>query len=384
MASKTAISKGSQQPPAIVQKDDGGSAEALRQIAVLLDALQCGALLIERSGRIFHANRPLCDMMQLAHGDLIGQSLESLYPSGGGRSVVEYALTHFDEPRQQEFFLPRADGSRVPVIVSGRRLEGDAPLNDHRIVTVIDISHQKHAENQLHQSYADIARLTDTVLEQALELKRYSAGLEQRVKERTIELHRAHMQAIYMLAVASEAKDLDTGAHVRRIERYTLLLARELGLSEDEAERIAYSAILHDVGKIQVPDEILRKPAALTEAEWKTMRQHTIIGEHILSPEPFFDLARSIARSHHENWDGSGYPDGLRAHDIPLAARIVRVADVYDALTNRRPYKPAWTPAQAASEIESKQGRTFDSEVVRAFLSLLRNGTLSPPAMTPR
>src|SRR5262249_3768414 len=120
------------------------------------------------------------------------------------------------------------------------------------------------------------------------------------------------------------------------------------GLSTQEAERLGYSAILHDVGKIQVPDEILRKPTALTQDEWQIMRQHTITGERILSREPFFEDARNIARSHHENWDGSGYPDGRAASTIPLAARIVRVADVFDALTSTRPYKQAWSPEQAA------------------------------------
>jgi PAS domain S-box-containing protein len=350
---------------------------ALCQIAHLLDALQCGALLIDRDGRIAHVNQRLCAMMQRTAGDLEGRTLFDLYPAGRGREVVQEALDHFDESREQEFYLPRADGAHLPVIVSGRRLDGASPLGDHRILTVINVAQQKRAERDLEQRYRDIAALSDTVLEQALELKRYAHGLEQRVHERTLELHKANMEAIYMLAVASEAKDLDTGAHVRRIERYTQLLAGEMGLPAKEAERMGYSAILHDVGKIQVADDILRKPAALSEDEWTIMRQHPIVGERILSREPFFEVARSIARNHHENWDGSGYPDGLRAKDIPLAARIVRVADVYDALTNLRPYKPAWSLDRAVETIEGDKERMFDPEVVEAFLRLFRSGGLN-------
>src|SRR5262245_41299129 len=123
-----------------------GSPIELTRIAALLDALYCGALLVERSGRIAYVNRPLCDLMQRTPDELVGKSLEALYPSGAGRAVVDHALAHFDEPRQQEFFLPRADGTQLPVIVSGRRLEGAPPLNDHRIITVIDNSQQKLAE----------------------------------------------------------------------------------------------------------------------------------------------------------------------------------------------------------------------------------------------
>src|SRR5262245_33793250 len=131
------------------------------------------------------------------------------------------------------------------------------------------VSRDSEAEHQ--QRYREIAALSDTVLEQALALKRYAHTLEERVRERTRELYQANLEAIYMLAVASEAKDLDTGAHVRRIEHYTRALARDLGLPAAEAERIGYSSILHDVGKIHVPDDILRKPAALSEDEWRIM-----------------------------------------------------------------------------------------------------------------
>jgi putative two-component system response regulator len=128
------------------------------------------------------------------------------------------------------------------------------------------------------------------------------------------------------------------------------------------------------VGKIHVPDAILRKPGPLTAEEWAIMRQHTVVGERILSREPFFDIARSIARSHHENWDGTGYPDGLSGESIPLPARIVRVADVFDALTSVRPYKKGWTAEDAVASIEKQQAELFDPRVVQSFLRLYRTG----------
>jgi putative two-component system response regulator len=366
-------------PTPSIQSTAGENGQgAVCRIATLLDALECGAYLMDREARFVYVNRRLCDMMQKSRGELIGRSLFELYPEGAGRQTIQDEVDHFNDPGQREFYLPGPHGAPLPVIISGRHFNGEASLGDFRIVTVIDISPQKRFERELQERYRDIATLSDTVLEQALELKRHSRVLEDRVHERTLELHKANMEAVYMLAVASEAKDLDTGAHVRRIEHYTRQLALELGRSEKEAERIGHSAILHDVGKIHVPDEVLRKPGPLSELEWTIMRQHTVAGERILSREPFFEVARSIARSHHENWDGSGYPDGLRGTDIPLPARIVRVADVYDALLSTRPYKQAWSREQAEAAIATDE-RSFDPDVVRSFLNLVRSGRLLPP-----
>ncbi len=232
------------------------------------------------------------------------------------------------------------------------------------------------AAAEWHERYRDMVALSDSAIAEALRLENRSAELEERVRAATRELHAAHMEAIYMLAVASEAHDPDTGVHVRRIQKYAYRLARALGLPMDEAERIGYSAILHDVGKTAVPDSILRKPGPLTAAEWDIMKGHTLTGEHILARNAFFDVARQIARSHHENWDGTGYPDGLSDVRIPLAARIVRVADVYDALTTARAYKPAWKPEEAIASMAA-QARVFDPEVLAAFVRLHENGELA-------
>jgi putative nucleotidyltransferase with HDIG domain len=285
-------------------------------------------------------------------------------------------LDRFDEQHEEEFFLPLPEGARLPIISSSRPLPGDP---DHRLITLIDISKQKDAENQLREQYQTIVEMSDTVLQQALELRNYSQKLEDRVRQRTRELHEAHMEAVYMLAIASEAKDMDTGKHVRRIEHYSRLLASKLGLPSNEVDAVGYSAILHDVGKIHVPDRILSKPGPLDDDERAQMQQHTLAGERILARSDFFERARKIARSHHENWDGSGYPDRLAGAAIPLEARIVHIADVFDALTTRRVYKEPWDPLIAAEAIRGERGRMFEPQIVDAFDELLVNGGFQVP-----
>jgi HD-GYP domain-containing protein (c-di-GMP phosphodiesterase class II) len=236
-----------------------------------------------------------------------------------------------------------------------------------RVVTVIDLTRQR-------QAYEEISKLTDTILDQALKLKHANQDLEQRVAERTAELHTANVEAIYMLAVASEARDRDT--HVQRIQRYTRAMGRQLTMADDEVETLGCSSVLHDVGKIHIPDHILLKPGPLDDDERSHMQRHTVVGEAILSKQPFFQTARSIARSHHENWDGSGYPDGKAGHAIPLPARIVHIVDVFDALTTRRVYKPAWSHAHSVQAVRDQAGRQFDPELVAAFDGLAADGTL--------
>jgi putative nucleotidyltransferase with HDIG domain len=305
---------------------------------------------------------------------VIGSALADLYDYADARDAIRKILDHFEEPHEGEFFLPRADGERLPVIVAARRLDADSPLPDHRLVTMLDIAAQKSAEEALRTQYKIVTDLSNTIMEQALNLREYSQKLEERVSRRTAQLHEANLDALYMLAVASEAKDEDTGQHVRRIQRLAVALAGELGVPRASAEAMGLAAILHDVGKIHVPDQILKKPGPLTAEERAEMQQHTLTGERILSNKPFFATARSIARSHHENFDGSGYPDGGAGEAISLEARIVRVADVFDALTSRRVYKEAWPVDRAAAEIAARRGVAFDPNVADAFARLYANG----------
>ncbi|MBF0125754.1 MAG: HD domain-containing protein [Magnetococcales bacterium] len=190
------------------------------------------------------------------------------------------------------------------------------------------------------------------------------------------ELVDAHNHAIYMLAMASELKDRETGNHIHRIRHYTESLANRLGLSRNEARSLGLAGMLHDLGKLGIPDQIIQKPGRLTEEEFAVVKTHPEMALHILGEHKWFETAREVAYSHHERWDGSGYPQGLRGEEIPVSARIVAVADVFDALASDRPYKKAWPVEQAVAEIRRCGGTHFDPEVVDAFESELASGAI--------
>ncbi|MBI5288986.1 MAG: diguanylate cyclase [Chloroflexi bacterium] len=190
------------------------------------------------------------------------------------------------------------------------------------------------------------------------------------------QLEQASRESLARLADAAEARDPHTAGHLRRIGAYTYELARQVGLSHEEATAIRGASAVHDLGKLSLSDELLSKPGRLTEDDWTQMRQHPSQGERLIGDSPKFELERAVARWHHERWDGSGYPDGLKGAEIPLPARIVAVADAFDALTTQRPYKPAWTVDMACAEIARERGRLFCPVVVDAMQELWRSGRL--------
>ncbi|WP_373289899.1 HD domain-containing phosphohydrolase [Deinococcus roseus] len=192
------------------------------------------------------------------------------------------------------------------------------------------------------------------------------------VHERTQELEQAQVEIVTRLAIAAESRDDVTGAHTWRVGRNAAMLAQELGLPREEVEIIRLAARLHDVGKIGIPDSILMKHGVLTPEEYEHMKTHTIIGGRILSggKSRLLQLAQEIAVSHHERWDGRGYPFGLLGETIPLSGRIVAVADVFDALTHRRPYKQAWSLKNALEELARHSGSHFDPRIVQAALKV--------------
>jgi len=206
-------------------------------------------------------------------------------------------------------------------------------------------------------------------------------------------LKNAYLETIFRLSIAAEYKDSDTADHIQRMSRYSGILARALGKDEHYTEHIVCASPMHDIGKIGIPDHILRKPGKLTPEEWETMKQHTVIGARILegSSSEVLTMSREIAVSHHEKWDGSGYPYGLNAEAIPLSGRIVALADAFDALVNVRCYKPAFPIQDSVSWIRDMSGKNFDPMVVTCFLdqlaafeaviaeSMEKGETLSPP-----
>jgi response regulator RpfG family c-di-GMP phosphodiesterase len=195
------------------------------------------------------------------------------------------------------------------------------------------------------------------------------------------ELEAARRESLIRLAVAAEYRDDGSHQHPQRVGRTAMALARVLGMDDGQAALIGQAAELHDVGKIAIPDSILLKPHKLADHEFERLKTHTTTGAAILGGghSSLMAPAEQIALTHHERWDGSGYPNGLIADDIPITGRIVALADVFDALTHSRPYKPAWSIDATVSEIRSLEGRQFDPSVVSAFMELDPAGLIDLP-----
>lgn len=240
-----------------------------------------------------------------------------------------------------------------------------------------------------------LPRVRNVLLNKAYEdrLASHAGELEQKVRQRTAELLASRREVVRCLARAGEYRDSDTGNHVVRVGRYVGIIARKLGLDEDSAELIELAAQLHDIGKIGIADEILRKPDRLDPEEFDIMRRHCAIGKRIIQPlsdaqiqsmrghpsigaklleinsAPLMVLAARIAQTHHEKWDGTGYPLGLAGEDIPIEGRMTAVADVFDALSTKRPYKAAFSREKCFQILEEGRGTSFDPMVLDAFFS---------------
>jgi two-component system response regulator RpfG len=209
--------------------------------------------------------------------------------------------------------------------------------------------------------------------EQRLLLQDRASLLEDQVRRATQEIRWREEETLLFLARAGEYRDEETGNHVVRMAKYSRLIAEELGLARDLCETIERAAPMHDIGKIGVPDAILRKPGRLTPEEFRIMQSHPEIGYRILSDSssPFIQMGAVIARGHHEKFDGTGYPNGIAGKKIPLPCRIVAVADVFDALSTKRVYKPAWLLEESVNFLKAQSGLHFDPECVKAFLRRL-------------
>lgn len=210
-----------------------------------------------------------------------------------------------------------------------------------------------------------------TMHRQKLIIKSHSKSLEQKIKEATKQVHFRELETLARLARAGEFKGKITGRDLIRMGKFTNIIAEKLGLDEDHREILEISSTMHDIGKIGIPDSILLKEGPLKDNEFEVMKNHPTIGYEILkdSPSPYLQMGALIALHHHEKFDGSGYPGGLRGNEIAIEARIAMVADVFDALIAKRPYKDAWSFDEAFNYIEKQKGKHFDPECVDAFLS---------------
>jgi putative two-component system response regulator len=204
-------------------------------------------------------------------------------------------------------------------------------------------------------------------------LRNNNSLLESQVRARTAELHDSRLQVVRHLGRAAEYRDNETGLHIIRMSKISVSIARSLDWPDARCDLLLNASPMHDIGKIGIPDHILLKPARLDAEEWSVMQRHTVIGGEILAGESaeLLRMAHEIALNHHEKWDGSGYPQGLRGESIPVTARIVAIADVFDALTSRRPYKPAWPVNDATAWIRAQAGQHFDPDITERFFAAL-------------
>jgi CHASE2 domain-containing sensor protein len=237
----------------------------------------------------------------------------------------------------------------------GRVLDVVAPLSALVVGGVATIAWSQLAESRARRA-----------------VSRDNALLERRVRERTHELWETQVEVLQRLGMAVERKDSETGQHIERIGYFCERLALEVGMAPADAELLRHASALHDVGKVGIPDHILTKPGPLSAEEWELMKTHTTIGGQILSSSPskLVQLSQTIALTHHEHWDGGGYPVGLAGEEIPLSGRICAVCDVFDALLSPRPYKDAWPYERAIVEVERLSGTQFDPGLVAAFLPI--------------
>lgn len=294
-------------------------------------------------------------------------ALDGFVATVSGKPEIKAVIGGFSGPEGQQRAL-EVHQRWAQNLLAGEPVE---PLPQHVVLCPLVVSGQSVGYIYLEgvASLGDDDRHLIQVMANQVSAALHNLSLREDLKE-------ANAQALSMLAEASEYKDEDTGSHIQRMRNGTVVLALACGLDGETATRFGEAAILHDVGKMGIPDQILQKPGRLTAEEFELMKRHTTIGDSILGRSRWLRLSRECALSHHERWDGKGYPGGIGGDAIPLIGRIVAVMDVFDALTHKRPYKEAWPLDEAVEEIRRGTGSQFDPHIVDAFLDLHRQGRL--------
>lgn len=291
-----------------------------------------------------------------------------------------------------DLYMPRMNGQELCKLVKSSLLYETIPIivvtADKQEDTLIDLLHsgvtdyitkpfgeaQLCARLQAHLRGCYYRREQQRINN---ELLRLSASLEEKVRQRTDQLKEANIDTIFKLAVACDYKDGSTANHISRVRYYVQELALAMGCNPTLAEELGYSSMMHDVGKLGIPDRILKKPGPLSEEEWTVMKTHPERGAELLGDNPFYQHARDISLCHHERFDGSGYPRGLKGKEIPFSARLVAVVDIFDALTSNRAYKSAWDIQASLKELGRLKGHHLDPDVVDTMVELVKQGKTS-------
>jgi len=292
-----------------------------------------------------------------------------------GKVALNYAMA--DQPPDLvllDIMMPELDGYEVC-----KQLKEKEKTRDIPIIFITAMSEERNETLGLEMGAVDYIvkpinpRIVQARVKTHLELKKHRDHLADLVREKTAEILESKLDIINRLARAAEYRDNETGMHVLRMSHYSYLLAKAAGLEEDHCKNIFHAAAMHDVGKIGIPDKILLKPARLTEAEFAHMKSHTIIGGRLLEGgnSDLLKMAYDIAMTHHEKWNGRGYPNKLSGDNIPIEGRISSVCDVFDALTSERPYKKEWPVQDAIDEIVNQKGEHFDPYLVDLFIANL-------------
>ena len=324
--------------------------------------------------------------MQKLNDRILSQLDHKTYCADNGKQALEMVAEVNPDLILMDANMPLIDGFEAT-----RQIKSDQNTMGIPIIMITGISDTTHRVKALDAGVDDFlakppekAEIIATICSQ-LKVKAYNDSirdyqhtLEQAVSYRTDQLNHAMAQLkdttleiIHRLATASEYRDEDTGAHLQRMSNYAAIVAKKMGLGFNTVESILHAAPMHDIGKIGIPDSILLKPGKLTTSEWELMQEHPNIGYKILrgSKIPLVRTAGIIALTHHEKWNGKGYPQGLKGKKIPLVGRITAIADVFDALTSKRPYKPAFEVDKSIEIVKKESGQHFDPDVVEAFLA---------------
>ena len=318
-----------------------------------------------------------------ANVTILVQALKETYKLGvtlNGEDAIRFVEEKKPDLILLDIVMPGTDGFEVCRRLKAAPDTGDIPIIF--ITAMDDLSHKTKgfefgAVDYITKPF-DITEVkarvkTHLTLKLAQEaLKNQNIILEEMVRERTMELRKAQIEVINRLGKAAEYRDQDTGTHINRMSKYCRLMGKALGFSREAYDRLDLASTMHDVGKIGISDNILLKPGKLDLEEWNSMKSHTRIGEQLLSggSSQLLEVARIIAMTHHEKWDGTGYHQQLKGKEIPLVGRITCICDVFDALISRRPYKEPWPVEKAMEEIKRGKGVFFDPELVDLFVSL--------------
>ncbi len=300
--------------------------------------------------------------------------------------LLDYRMPDMDGLEFARRFRRSLSRRDVPIVLIS--VVGDEPVRQAALEAgVIDFLVKPVRPRELRTRCKNLLQLR----QHGESVKERARSLEKRVLEGLHEVDQRERETLYRLAKAIEYRDAGTGIHLLRMSHYAEVLAEGLGMADEDVATLTSAAPLHDIGKIGIPDIVLLKRDSLTDEEFAVMRRHPLIGYEILrdSQSRFVQMGALIALRHHERWDGSGYPDGLKEDQIPLPARIVAVADVFDALTSERPYKRAWSSAEAFDYMGAHRGTLFDPSCVDALFSYqarileILNAKLVPPATEP-